>query len=74
MEKEIVNQIKYMIENYSDPNKDYERGFIQGAFYALNCFQHGKDYADERLRIHSDGRKFADGYAAGVESKGCDCC
>ena len=73
MEKEIVNQIKYMIENYSDENPDYEQGFIQGAFYALNCFQHGKAYADERLRIHSDGRKFADGFACGCEKEG-GCC
>ena len=73
MEKEIVNQLKAQIENYSDPNKDYETGFVQGVFYALNCIQHGKAYADERLQVHSDGRKFADGYAAGIE-KGCDCC
>ena len=74
MEKEIVNQLKAMIENYSDPDPAYESGFVQGVFYAVNCIQHGKSYADERLRVHSDGRRLADGYAAGIEQKGCDCC
>lgn len=74
MEKELVNQLKAQIENYSDPNKDYETGFVQGVFYALNCIQHGKAYADERLRVHSDGRKFSDGYICGCEEgKECGC-
>ena len=74
MEKELVNQLKAMIENYSDPNKDYETGFVQGVFYALNCIQHGKAYADERLRVHSTGRRFSDGLACGCdEGKECGC-
>lgn len=65
-DKEFVNQMKYLIENYSDPNQQYEEGFIQGLFYAYNYKLHGKAYADERLIAHSDGRKMTSGI-------GCDC-
>ena len=56
-DKEYVNQLKYLIETYSDPNKDYETGFVQGLFYAYNYKLHGKDYADQRLKAHSNGDK-----------------
>ena len=70
---EFINQLKYLLENYSDPNQDYETGFVQGVFYAYNYKLHGKAYADERLRVHSDGRKFADGYACGCEGRDGGC-
>ena len=69
-DKEFINQLKYLLENYSDPNPEYETGFVQGVFYAYNYKLHGKAYADERLRVHSDGRKFADGFACGCEKEG----
>lgn len=71
MDKEIVNQLKYTIENYSDPDPVYQDAFVQGVFYALNCIQHGKVYADERLKAHSDGRKMADGCACEGRDGGC---
>lgn len=70
-DKEFINQMKYLIENYSDPNSEYEDGFVQGVFYAYNFKLHGKTYADERLKAHSDGRKMSEGCACEGRDGGC---
>ena len=72
-DKEFINQLKYLIETYTDKDPAYETGFVQGIFYAYNYKLHGKAYADERLRAHSDGRKLSEDCGCGCEGRDGGC-
>lgn len=48
-EKEKINQLKNYIDEYSNPNKDFEAGVLRGIFYAVALFENGKDYADKKV-------------------------
>lgn len=50
-EKEKINQLKAAIENYENENSEMEHGIVLGMFYALNLFQHGKEYADQKIKM-----------------------
>ena len=46
---ELVNQLKNYIDEYSNPNKDFEAGVLRGLFYALTVAENGKEYADKKV-------------------------
>jgi len=46
---EYINQLKNVIDEYSNPNKYFEAGILRGIFYAVTMFEHGKDYADKKV-------------------------
>jgi hypothetical protein len=46
---EYINQLKNVIDEYSNPNKDFEAGILRGIFYAVTVAEHGKDYADKKV-------------------------
>ena len=54
-----IDRIKYEIENYANPNKDFEDGYVRGLMYALTAVQHGVAYADQKIDngIRIDGKE-----------------
>ena len=48
---ETINQLKDMIETYEDSNTDKEEGVVIGLYYAVNLLEHGKEYADQRIKM-----------------------
>lgn len=48
-EKEKINQLKNCIDEYSNPNKDFEAGVLRGIFYSVTLMENGKKYADEKV-------------------------
>ena len=60
-EKEKINQLKVMIETYEHSNGDFEAGVVRGLFYAVNLLEHGKEYADKKVKMPlcscSDGKE-----------------
>lgn len=57
VDNEFVNQLKYMIDNFSCEDKRFEDGFIGGLFYVLTWIQYGKSYADHKINWDKIGRE-----------------
>jgi hypothetical protein len=49
VDKEFINQLKYVIDNFSCQDKRFEDGFVGGLFYVLTWIQYGKSYADHKI-------------------------
>ena len=46
---ETINHLKNYIDEYSNPNKDFESGVLRGLFYAIAVAENGKEYADKKV-------------------------
>ena len=47
--REIVLQLKAKIEEYEGDDED---GVVKGLMYAMLLIEHGKAYADERIKLY----------------------
>lgn len=56
-EKEKINQLKSVIENFGCKDKRFEDGFISGLFYAVTLLENGKEYADKKIDWDAIGRE-----------------
>lgn len=54
---EIINQLKYKLEDFEYSNKIYETCFVKGLFYAITLLEHGKAEAESKLS--SDSIRFS---------------
>ena len=68
VDKEFINQLKYVINNFSCKDKKFESGFVGGLFYVLNWIEYGKTYADHKIDWDSIGMEFND-----ISDDGCGC-
>lgn len=57
VEKEKINQLKYMIETFGCKDKRFEDGFVSGLFYAITLLEQGKAYADKKIDWGKIGRE-----------------
>lgn len=56
-DKEVINQIKYMIETFGCRDKGFEKGFVGGLYYAVLLIEKGKQYADKKIDWDEIGRE-----------------
>ena len=70
VDKEFINQLKYVIDNFSCKDKRFEDGFVGGLFYVLTWIQYGKSYADHKIDWNKIGREEDNDVS---EKDGCGC-
>ncbi len=48
-EKEKINQLKNLIDEYENHDKIFEAGVLRGLFYAVTLLESGKAFADKKV-------------------------
>lgn len=51
-QKELTAQLRGVISDYSGPDED---GVVKGLLYAVYLIEHGKDYADRKIKLPRKG-------------------